>query len=145
MKSNNGFYVCLVTMLLILAACTAPSEQETADSVQMAAEVEAPSDPLTGMWSGDWGPSAQDRNPVMLELMWDGANLSGTVNPGPDAVELSTASFSPDTGTIMMEADAEGRGGGMIHYTIEGMVEGNTMTGSWSHDDVEGDFAITKN
>ncbi len=41
------------------------------------------SDPLTGTWKGDWGPSAADRNQVTLELKWDGKALTGTVNPSP--------------------------------------------------------------
>ena len=46
------------------------------------------SDPLSGTWVGDWGPSAADRNQVTVELKWDGTALSGTVNPGPNAVPL---------------------------------------------------------
>jgi hypothetical protein len=42
-----------------------------------------------------------------------------------------------------MEADATGRRGS-VHYTIDGKLEGDTMTGSWSHDDRKGDFKITK-
>ena len=44
------------------------------------------SDPLTGTWKGDWGPSASDRNPATLELKWDGKTLTGTVNPGPEGI-----------------------------------------------------------
>jgi hypothetical protein len=65
------------------------------------------------------------------------------VNPGPDAVELKSTIFDPQTGSIHMEADATGRRGS-VHYTIDGKVKGDTMTGSWSHDDRKGDFKITK-
>ena len=58
--------------------------------------------------------------------------------------ELSKASYNPDTGVVMMEADAQGRGGATIHYVIEGKLEGNTMTGTWNHDNRTGDFKISK-
>ena len=101
-------------------------------------------DPLSGTWTGDWGPSARDRNEVTVELKWDDGKLTGVVNPGPNAVELMSASFDPETGVVKMEAEAPGRRGGTLHYMIEGKLEGNTMTGTWNHDDRNGDFKITK-
>jgi hypothetical protein len=104
----------------------------------------AADDPVSGTWKGDWGPSASDRNQVTVELKWDGKNLTGTVNPGPNAVELKNTKFDPKTGAIHMEADAKNRRGNEIHYMIDGKVEGNAMTGTWSHDNRKGDFKITK-
>ncbi len=103
----------------------------------------AQSDPVTGTWYGDWGPSQYDRNDVVVELTWDGSSLKGVVNPGPNAIELSNASFDPATGMVKMEADAQSFRG-EIHYTIEGTLDGDTIKGSWSHDNVNGDFTITK-
>jgi hypothetical protein len=128
------FTVCLVSSLLILAACKGSSDKPTA----------ARPDALAGTWSGDWGPSAQERNTVVLELKWDGANLTGTVNPGPDAVALGRVSFNSATNTLTMEADAKRSGGAIVHYVIEGKVAGKTIAGSWTHDDRTGDFTITK-
>ena len=101
-------------------------------------------DPLSGTWVGDWGPSPQDRNQVTVELKWDGKNLTGTVNPGPDAVALTKATFDPKTSAVHFEADAKNRRGNPIHYLIDGKVEKGTMTGAWSHDNRKGDFKITK-
>ncbi len=101
-------------------------------------------DPLSGTWTGDWGPSADDRNQVTVELKWDGKNLTGTVNPGANAVELKNATFNPKTGAVHFEADAKNRRGAPIHYVIDGKVEQSTMSGSWSHDNRKGDFKITK-
>ncbi len=101
-------------------------------------------DPLSGTWTGDWGPSAADRNQVTLELKWDGKNLTGTVNPGPNAVEIQKATFTPETGAIHFEADAKNRRGNTVHYLVDGKVEKDTMTGSWSHDNRKGDFKISK-
>src|SRR5688572_11237046 len=131
------FYLCIATILLLLTGCSSAQEPE---------RTAAPSttgDPLTGIWSGDWGPSPSDRNTVTLELNWDGSNLSGIVNPGPNAVTLKNTSFDPATGAVRMEADAQGRDG-MVHYRIDGKLEGNTMTGTWNHESRTGDFRITK-
>ena len=104
----------------------------------------AADDPLSGTWIGDWGPSDWDRNPVTVELKWDGKNLTGTVNPGPNAVELKKATFDSKSGSVHFEADATNRRGNAIHYVIDGKVEGSTMTGTWIHDNRKGDFKIKK-
>jgi hypothetical protein len=143
---RSTLHLCIATTLFLLAACSPAAEPESAaPTIESTPAADSASDPLTGTWSGDWGPSANDRNPVTLELRLDGSNLTGTVNPGPNAVQLSSAAFNRDTGAIMMEADAQGRGGATFHYTIEGTVQGNMMSGSWGHDDVQGDFKLTKN
>ena len=101
-------------------------------------------DPVSGTWVGDWGPSPGDRNQVTVELKWDGKVLTGTVNPGPNAVTLLKSTFDPKTGAIHMEADTKNRRGNPIHYVIDGKVDKATMTGTWNHDDRKGDFKITK-
>ena len=101
-------------------------------------------DPLTGTWVGDWGPSPEDRNQVTLELKWDGKNLAGTVNPGPNAVALLKSTFDPKTNAVHFEADTKNRRGAPIHYVIDGKVVKDTMTGTWNHDNRKGDFKVTK-
>ncbi len=102
------------------------------------------SDPLSGTWVGDWGPSAADRNQVTVELKWDGKALTGTVNPGPNAVPLQKATFDAKTSAVHFEADAKGHSGNTVHYMIDGKVDKGAMSGSWSHDTRKGDFKITK-
>jgi hypothetical protein len=103
-----------------------------------------PGDPLSGTWVGDWGPSVSDRNQVTVELKWDGNALSGTVNPGPNAIALQKATFDPKTKAVHFEADAKGRNGNVRHYMIDGKVEDGTMSGSWNHETRKGDFKIAK-
>ena len=106
----------------------------------------AQGDPLSGTWTGDWGPSPSDRNDVTLVLKWDGKALTGNVTAGTNVtapIPLSKTTFDPKTGAIHMEADATSRGRS-VHYVIDGKVEKNTMTGSWNHDNRKGDFKITK-
>jgi hypothetical protein len=100
-------------------------------------------DPLSGTWTGDWGPTATHRNPVTVQLKWDGKVLSGVVNPGPGAITLQKTSFDAKTGAVHLEADAMAQGS-KVHYVIDGKLEKNTMTGSWNHDNRKGDFKIVK-
>ena len=127
---------CLAVVALLLSSCRSTSTPEVGGP---------PPKDVNGTWSGDWGPSPADRNAVTLELTSDSGKLGGVVKSGPNTVTLTSASYNPDTGNVAMEADAQGRGGAAIHYTIEGKAEGNTMTGTWSHDDVRGDFKVTRN
>jgi hypothetical protein len=101
-------------------------------------------DPLSGTWTGDWGPSPSDRNQVTVELKWDGKTVTGTINPGPNAVTLKNSTFDPKTGEVHFEADVVGRRGDNLHYVVNGKIEGSTMTGSWDHTSRKGDFKITK-
>lgn len=109
----------------------------------LASTLLAQSSPISGRWSGDWGPSAFDRNEVVVDLAWDGSVLTGTVNPGPNAVELKETSFDAATGAVRMEVDAESFRGS-VHYVIEGKLDGNRISGSWSHDNRVGDFTLTR-
>jgi hypothetical protein len=103
-------------------------------------------DPLSGTWTGDWGPSPNDRNDVTLQLKWDGKALTGSVTGGTNvtsAIPLQKSTFDPKTGAIRMEANASTRRGSVL-YVIEGKLEKGAMTGSWTHDNRKGDFKLAK-
>jgi hypothetical protein len=100
-------------------------------------------DPLSGRWSGNWGPTPSHRHTVILELKWDGKTLKGTINPGPNAFKLQKTSFDPDTGSLHMEVDA-GSMGKRFHYVIEAKVEDGILFGTWHHTKLQGDFRLAK-
>src|SRR5215831_8420089 len=75
-------------------------------------------DAPSGKWSGEYGPDADRRETISVDLRWEDKNLRGTVHAGPRTIPLSKASFSADTGAIAMEFDAEGNGGRTVHYVI---------------------------
>jgi hypothetical protein len=104
----------------------------------------ASGNPPSGSWAGEYGPDASRREPITLDLTWENDNLRGVVHSGVRSLPLTKASFTPDTGAVAMEFDAQGNGGRIVHYVIEGKVSGNTMTGTWTHDDQRGDFRVTK-
>ena len=112
----------------------------------MVASVLGQADPISGTWTGTWGPSPSDRNDVTLQLKWDGKALTGNITGGLNVtspIPLQKSTFDPKTGTVHMEADASSRGR-TIHYVVDGKVEKGTMTGTWNHDNRKGDFKLTK-
>jgi hypothetical protein len=108
---------------------------------------DASKDAVSGSWTGDWGPADRpgDRNQVTVDLKYDGKAVTGVVRTANRAeVTLVNSTYNASTGAIRMEADAAARGGAKVHYVIEGKVTNNTMSGSWNHDNVKGDFKLTK-
>ena len=65
--------------------------------------------PLTGTWSGDWGPGATQRTHITMVMTWDGKTVSGTINPGPDAIAVPAIALDVTNWTIRFEADSQRR------------------------------------
>jgi hypothetical protein len=101
-------------------------------------------DPISGRWTGEWGPSPERQTEVVLELQWDGTKLTGTINPGSRPSEISKATFDPATKAVTMELDVIDVRGEMDHYSITGKVDGNRMTGTWTRKNGKGTFKISK-
>ena len=60
--------------------------------------------PLTGTWTGDVGPRH-----VTVALEWDGRNVTGTINPGPDAAQVTNVRLDPAMWAIHIEANGKSR------------------------------------
>jgi hypothetical protein len=101
-------------------------------------------DSVAGSWTGTWGPNRNDRNDVTVVLKWDGKALTGTVQSEGQSIPIKKGTYDAKTGAVHMEADAKGRGGDVVHYVIEGKLDNGTLSGSWNHDNRQGDFKITK-
>ena len=69
-----------------------------------------------GRDEGDW-------NRLLLELDWDGESVTGTINPGPDAVPLQKASLDPSSWILRFEAEAKDPSGKSVRYVVEGKLE----------------------
>jgi hypothetical protein len=84
-----------------------------------------------------------------MVLNWDGKNVTGQINPGPDAVPLTSVFVDPSTWTIRMEADMKDSSGKAAHVVAEGHLDDlgsyhRTITGSWRQGNAKGDFKITR-
>jgi hypothetical protein len=105
--------------------------------------------PLKGSWIGDWGPNKADRNQITIVMDWDGKQISGVVNPGPGAIQIQKASLEPKGWLVHFELDAKNAAGQPVHYVVDGHIENlglfnRSVVGTWSHDNVKGDFKITR-
>jgi hypothetical protein len=99
--------------------------------------------PLTGTWSGDWGATSTQRHQITFVMNWDGKNVTGQINPGPDSIPISSVFVDPATWTVRIEAN------GKEHISAEGKLEDlgsyhRTIKGSWTQGATKGDFKITR-
>src|SRR5262245_31703231 len=106
--------------------------------------------PLKGTWSGDWGPTKENRTRILLELTWDGKAIAGTINPGPKGVAIKKAELNPDTWAVHIEADGKNASGAIVSYVIDGKLENigayaRTLSGTWTEGGKKGDFKLVRN
>ena len=106
--------------------------------------------PLKGSWSGDWGPNKDNRTRVLLNISWDGKQLSTVLNPGANAVTMSKTTLDPNTWGVHFEGDGKTAAGAAEHYVIDGKVENigayaRLLTGTWTQGARKGDFRLVLN
>jgi hypothetical protein len=99
--------------------------------------------PLKGVWIGDWGTTA-NRTPVLIEMTWDGKAVTGSINPGPEAIRFTKADLNPTNWTVHLEAESAG-----VRYVIDGRIEnlglpGRTIVGTWTQGNQKGDLKIRR-
>jgi hypothetical protein len=104
--------------------------------------------PLTGTWNGDWGATPTQRIQVTVVMTWDGKEVKGVINPGPDA---STAVVTVDVTnwTIRFEADMKDQSGKPARVSVDGKVEDigsyhRTISGTWRQGTTTGNFKLTR-
>jgi len=105
--------------------------------------------PLTGTWSGDWGPGAAKRTHITMVMAWDGKTVTGTINPGPEAIPVQTIFLDVTNWTIRFEADGKDSSGAPVHIAADGRVEDiasphRTIGGTWRQGTAKGDFKLTR-
>jgi hypothetical protein len=96
--------------------------------------------PLTGTWAGDWGAPGGPRTHITVVMNWDGKAVTGLINPGPDAIPLTTVAVDWATWTVHIEAkgvNAEGRLEDIGSYH-------RRIVGTWSQGGAKGDFKLTR-
>jgi hypothetical protein len=104
--------------------------------------------PLTGTWSGDWGPGATQRTHITMVMAWDGKTISGTINPGPDQIQVSAINLDVTNWTVRFEADGKSASG-PVKIVAEGRLDdiasaNRTITGTWRQGTTKGDFTLKR-
>lgn len=104
--------------------------------------------PLTGIWYGDWGANATQRNHLTIQLQWDGKIVTGLVNPGPDSYPLKVVTLDSSKWTVHIEADAKDEKG-TSKVVADGKLDNigsynRTLTGTWTQGAAKGTFKLKR-
>ncbi|PYS24247.1 MAG: hypothetical protein DMG11_24540 [Acidobacteria bacterium] len=105
--------------------------------------------PLVGVWYGDWGSTPAQRNQITVVMSYDGKNVTGLVNPGPESFPLKLVTLDSTKWTVHIEADGKDAKGAPAHFVGDGKLENigsyhRTLTGSWNYGATKGDFKIKR-
>jgi hypothetical protein len=106
--------------------------------------------PLVGVWSGDWGPTAAERHPVVIEMIWENTTLSGNINPGEtDAAEIRVGTLNSSNWTVHLEGEGKDEKGNSVRTVIDGQIENlgspkRTLSGTWVRGTTKGNFKVTR-
>ena len=121
--------------------------------------------PLTGTWYGEYG-SGRQRIDLTIVMKWDGKAVSGTINPGPNAIPLAAAVLDITPGKpapegqdsttgippkfhVRIEADLPDAGGNKARVVFQGDIQnpvaGNRrIEGTWTRGTEKGTFQIRR-
>ena len=101
--------------------------------------------PLDGTWRGEWGAQSGDGTTVVIVMKWDGENINGTINPGPNSIPFGSAALKPSDWTVHIEARSRDGEPIVIDAKLENIGSYNrTLTGTWSQAGVDYSFNIAR-
>jgi hypothetical protein len=106
--------------------------------------------PLKGTWSGQWG---KDNQRLLLDIDWDGKDIIGTINPGPNAATIKSSTFDytdPMKWKVKLTAEGKDAAGKPVQIAVDGVLENigayyKLFHGTWTQGGVKGDFTVTRN
>ncbi len=105
--------------------------------------------PLSGTWSGSWGAESAARTQITFVLDWDGKQVTGQLNPGPDSIVLKSVQLDTTNWAIRFEGDTKDKAGKPVHIAAEGKIENilsyhRAIAGTWHEGAATGDFKVTR-
>jgi uncharacterized damage-inducible protein DinB len=99
-------------------------------------------DRISGSWAGSMGRSETDRNPINVEMKFDGKLVTGTITGPPSPGVIKTGTFDPATGALKFEVWVQDAGGNVALF--EGTAVQGIATGRVTINNQTGTFAMTK-
>ena len=100
--------------------------------------------PLDGTWRGEWGPEG-GKSTVVIVMKWDGTNVNGMINPGPNVVRFSGPVLEPSDWTVHIEAQSRDGQPIVIDAKLDDIGSYNrTMTGTWKQAGVDHPFKLAR-
>jgi hypothetical protein len=105
--------------------------------------------PLSGTWGGEWRPAGGERTRVTVVMTWDGTTIGGLVNPGPNAVPLTSVVVNWADWTVRLEGQRTEQGGKSLSIAAEGRLEDigsyqRKIVGTWTQDGTSGELVLTR-
>jgi hypothetical protein len=99
--------------------------------------------PLVGTWHGEWHPAPGQTTRIVMFMKWDGKDITGIINPGPNAMPIKVATFQG--WNVHLEADTKDK----VHVTADGKMDQvgsyhRTIAGTWTQGPAKGDFKLTR-
>jgi hypothetical protein len=100
--------------------------------------------PLDGTWRGEWGPDGAKRG-VVIVMKWDGKNVHGMINPGPNVVRFSGPVLEPSDWRVHIEAQSRDGEPIAIDAKLDDIGSYNrTLTGTWKQAGVDHPFEMAR-
>ena len=108
--------------------------------------------PMKGQWSGDWA-QAGNTNRLLLDLHWDGKEITGRINPGANEAVVKKVTFDYSDVTkwkVQMEAEGKDESGKPVQIRVDGILENlgsynRLFHGTWTQNGKSGPFTVTRN
>lgn len=109
--------------------------------------------PMKGQWSGEWGPE-DNPNRLLLDLHWDGKEITGRINPGADneaTVKKVAFDYSnAEAWKVQLEAEGKDASGKPVQIRVDGTLENlgayyRVFHGTWAQGGQKGAFTVTRN
>lgn len=70
--------------------------------------------PLDGTWRGETTAPDGSHQTIVLIMQWDGKQIAGTVNPGPNGWDFTGGKLNPDGWKFTL--DTKNPKGGTVHF-----------------------------
>jgi hypothetical protein len=70
--------------------------------------------PLDGTWRGETTAADGSHRTIVLIMQWDGKQIAGTINPGPDGVDFTSGKLNPEGWKFTLDVTPDK--GAPIHF-----------------------------
>ena len=100
--------------------------------------------PLDGTWRGEWGPDGS-KSAVVIVMKWDGKNVNGMINPGPNVVRFSGPVLEASDWSVHIEAQSRDGQPIVIDAKLADIGSYNrTLTGTWKQAGADQPFKMAR-
>ena len=100
--------------------------------------------PLDGTWRGSWGADP-GKSTVVIVMKWDGKNVNGMINPGPNVVRFAGPVLEPSDWTVHIEAQSRDGQPIVIDAKLADIGSYNrTLTGTWKQAGIDHPFKMAR-